>query len=95
MDYGHHEQHASILSQRAREQDDADPQASWVMLTQSGQVQPLPNERNLHNTRGRVSFELAAIHQTPGSAAFTKKCENGTAYITNQRVNTSCTDVEP
>ena len=89
MDYGLHEQHSSyIRRQSLRDEEDADLDASWVMLSRSGEIEPLPNERILHKTRGRVSFELSAVNQQPSpAAAFSTKCDQGTAYITNQRVS--------
>lgn len=56
------------------------------MLSRSGEIEPLPNERILHKTRGRVSFELSAVNESGPAADFSKKSDQGTAYITNQRV---------
>ncbi|RYP49900.1 hypothetical protein DL768_004436 [Monosporascus sp. mg162] len=88
MDYGLHDQHSSyIRRQSLRGEEDADLDTSWVMLSRTGEIEPLPNERILHKTRGRISFELSAVNQQPSpAAAFSRKSDNGTAYITNQRV---------
>lgn len=93
MDYGLHEQHSSYIRRQSLrdEEDDADLDASWVMLSRSGEIEPLPNERILHKTRGRISFELSPVNQQQSgpAAVFFKKSDNGTAYITNQRVSTA------
>jgi len=88
MDYGLQEQHASyILSQTNRDEEDTDLDASWVMLSRSGDIEPLPHESILFKTRGRVSLSITAPNQPPGVAPFSVKSENGAAYITNQRVS--------
>jgi hypothetical protein len=88
MDYGLHEQHASyILSQSNRDEDETDLDASWVMLSRSGEIEPLPHESILLKTRGRVALNITAPNQPPGVAPLNIKSESGTAYITNQRVS--------
>lgn len=90
MDYGLVDQHASILNQRLfRPQVDmlADLEASWVMLSRSGQFEPLPDETLQLKTRGRISLGITAEKQTPGSRPWSLKCDNGTAYITSHRVS--------
>lgn len=89
MDYGLHDQHSSYIRRQSLrgEEDDVDLDASWVMLSRSGEIEPLPNERILHKTRGRVSFELSAVNVSGPAADFSRKSDQGTAYITNQRVS--------
>ncbi|KAI1116471.1 hypothetical protein F5Y14DRAFT_439895 [Nemania sp. NC0429] len=87
MDYGLHEQHASyILSQSSRDEEETDLDDSWVMLSRSGEIEPLPHESILFKTRGRVALSITAPNQAPGVAPFSIKSDSGTAYITNQRL---------
>ncbi|KAI1632797.1 hypothetical protein F4809DRAFT_63432 [Biscogniauxia mediterranea] len=88
MDYGLHDQHASyILSQsRQEEEEDTDLDASWVMLSRTGDIQPLPHESILHKTRGRIALSITAPNQPPGASPFSIKSDSGTAFITNQRL---------
>ncbi|KAJ3555910.1 hypothetical protein NPX13_g10255 [Xylaria arbuscula] len=87
MDYGLHEQHASyILSQSNQDEDETDLEASWVMLSRSGDIEPLPHESMLFKTRGRVALNITTPNNPPGVAPFSIKSESGTAYITNQRL---------
>ncbi|KAI0505513.1 hypothetical protein F5B22DRAFT_522671 [Xylaria bambusicola] len=87
MDYGLHEQHASyILSQSSRDEDETDLEASWVMLSRSGDIEPLPHESMLFKTRGRVALNITTPNNPPGVTPFSIKSESGTAYITNQRL---------
>ncbi|KAI0541917.1 hypothetical protein GGR58DRAFT_365189 [Xylaria digitata] len=87
MDYGLHEQHASyILSQSSRDEEETNLDASWVMLSRSGEIEPLPHESMLFKTRGRVALSITAPNQPPGVAPLAIKSESGTAYITNQRL---------
>ncbi|KXJ86309.1 hypothetical protein Micbo1qcDRAFT_198417 [Microdochium bolleyi] len=59
---------------------------NWVMLSRSGQFEPLPDETPQLKTRGRISLSLTAEKQTPGSRPWSLKCDNGTAYITSHRI---------
>lgn len=87
MDYGLHEQHASyILSQSNRDEEEANLDASWVMLSRTGEIEPLPHESILFKTRGRVALSITAPNQPTGVAPLSIKSESGNAYITNQRV---------
>ncbi|KAI2628805.1 hypothetical protein GGR54DRAFT_636519 [Hypoxylon sp. NC1633] len=87
MDYGLHDQHASyILSQSNLDEEDTNLEASWVMLSRAGEIEPLPHETILHRTRGRISLAITAPNQPPGVAPLNIKSENGAAYITNQRL---------
>lgn len=87
MDYGLHEQHASyILSQSNQDEDETDLEASWVMLSRSGEIEPLPHESMLFKIRGRVALHITTPNNPPDVAPFSIKSESGTAYITNQRV---------
>ncbi|KAI2633505.1 hypothetical protein GGS21DRAFT_138971 [Xylaria nigripes] len=87
MDYGLHEQHASyILGQSTPHEEETDLEFSWVMLSRSGEIEPLPHESLLFKTRGRIALGITAPNQSPGIAPLSIKSENGTAYITNQRL---------
>ncbi|KAI8626497.1 hypothetical protein F5Y19DRAFT_478613 [Xylariaceae sp. FL1651] len=87
MDYGLHDQHASyILSQSNRDEEETDLDASWVMLSRTGEIEPLPHESILHKTRGRIALSIITPNQPPGVPPFSIKSESGTAYITNQRL---------
>ncbi|KAI5866238.1 hypothetical protein GGS23DRAFT_376507 [Durotheca rogersii] len=88
MDYGLHDQHASyILSQSNRGEEDTDLEASWVMLSRAGEIEPLPHETILHRTRGRIALNITALNQPPpDTPPLNIKSESGTAYITNQRL---------
>ena len=88
MDYGLHDQHASyILSQSNRGEEDTNLDASWVMLSRAGEIEPLPHETILHRTRGRIALSITAPNQPAGITPLNIKSESGTAYITNQRVS--------
>ncbi|KAI0450783.1 hypothetical protein F5B21DRAFT_517226 [Xylaria acuta] len=87
MDYGLHEQHASyILSQSSRDEEETNLDASWVMLSRSGEIEPLPHESMLFKTRGRVALSITSPNQPAGVTPLSIKSESGTAYITNQRL---------
>ncbi|KAI1431431.1 hypothetical protein GGR50DRAFT_78916 [Xylaria sp. CBS 124048] len=87
MDYGLYEQHASyILSQGSQHEEETNLDFSWVMLSRSGEIEPLPHETILFKTRGRVALSITAPNQPPGVAPLSIKSESGTAYITNQRL---------
>lgn len=88
MDYGLHDQHASyILSQSSRGEEDTNLEASWVMLSRAGEIEPLPHETILHRTRGRIALSITAPNQPTDVPPLNIKSESGTAYITNQRVS--------
>ncbi|KAI3321253.1 hypothetical protein HD806DRAFT_203093 [Xylariaceae sp. AK1471] len=59
---------------------------NWVMLSRSGEIEPLPHESILLKTRGRVALSITAPNQPSGVTPLSIKSESGTAYITNQRV---------
>ncbi|GAW21945.1 hypothetical protein ANO14919_114720 [Xylariales sp. No.14919] len=59
---------------------------NWVMLSRSGEIEPLPHESMLFKTRGRIALSITAPNQPPGVAPLSIKSESGTAYITNQRL---------
>ncbi|KAI5922794.1 hypothetical protein F4810DRAFT_711106 [Camillea tinctor] len=88
MDYALHDQHAGyILSQsRQEEENDTDLDASWVMLSRTGDIQPLPHESILHKTRGRIGLSITTPNQPPGVSPFSIRSDSGTAFITNQRL---------
>ncbi|KAI1185346.1 hypothetical protein F5B17DRAFT_35074 [Nemania serpens] len=87
MDYGLHEQHASyILSQSSRDDEDTNLDDSWVMLSRTGEIEPLPHESILFKTRGRVALSITAPGLPPSVAPLSIKSDSGTAYITNQRL---------
>ncbi|KAI0966124.1 WW-domain ligand protein-domain-containing protein [Xylaria arbuscula] len=86
MDYGLHEQHASYILSQSSQDEETDLEASWVMLSRSGEIEPLPHESMLFKTRGRVALNITAPNNPPGVAPLSIKSESGTAYITNQRL---------
>ncbi|KAL2144836.1 hypothetical protein VTI28DRAFT_8498 [Corynascus sepedonium] len=59
---------------------------NWVMLTRDGQIVPIPDEKILHTSRPRVSLEVTTPRELQIADPFTLKCDNGIAYITNERV---------
>ncbi|KAI0477730.1 hypothetical protein GGR56DRAFT_423201 [Xylariaceae sp. FL0804] len=59
---------------------------NWVMLSRSGDIEPLPHESILLRTRGRIGLSITAPNSPPGVPPLSIKSENGTAYITNQRL---------
>ncbi|KAK9780038.1 putative GRAM domain-containing protein [Seiridium cardinale] len=77
MDYGLQIQHGDIL--RSMTEDD---------LTLP-ELEPLPNEEILHQTRGRTSLDISAPPPSPGIPPFSLKSDRGVAYITSKRVGAS------
>ncbi|KAJ0307806.1 hypothetical protein COL516b_003776 [Colletotrichum fioriniae] len=87
------EQHALTIArtvqrerQLAQARLDSDHGDSWVMITQTGDINPLPHEHIRHRSNAKVSLELSvpkALQQ--GRTPFARKSDNGTAYITTQR----------
>ncbi|KAI1265315.1 hypothetical protein F5Y18DRAFT_386124 [Xylariaceae sp. FL1019] len=59
---------------------------NWVMLSRTGEIEPLPHESILFKTRGRVALNIAAPNQPSGATPLSIKSESGTAFITNQRL---------
>ncbi|KAL2157044.1 hypothetical protein VTH06DRAFT_7526 [Thermothelomyces fergusii] len=59
---------------------------SWVMLTRDGQIVPIPGEKILHTSRPRVSLDISTPRELQIADPFSLKCDNGIAYITNERV---------
>lgn len=86
-----HARHASFASSRTRRNsfpDETDDARSWVMLKQNGEIEPLEGETVLLKTPGNVSLELKVPEGLrTSSAAFSVKCNDGTAYVTTQRVS--------
>ncbi|KAK1463275.1 WW-domain ligand protein [Colletotrichum melonis] len=88
------EQHALTIArtvqrerQLAQARLDSDHGDSWVMITQTGDINPLPHEHIRHRSNAKISLELSvpkALQQ--GRTPFARKSDNGTAYITTQRV---------
>lgn len=76
------EQHNWTLTLNAR----SDEEDSWVMLTRDGEIVPIPGEKILHTSRPRVSLELSTPRELQVAEPFSLKCDNGIAYITNERV---------
>jgi hypothetical protein len=76
------EQHSWTLI-RNSQSDEAD---SWVMLTRDGEIVPIPGEKILHASRPRVSLEVSTPRELQVEEPLSLKCENGIAYITNERV---------
>jgi hypothetical protein len=88
------EDHAFAIARNApqdvtRVNPEPDERTSWVMLSRSGSLVRLPHEHILHTTNSRVSLEVSVPKSLQGrtSAPFTLKSDNGTTYITNQRVS--------
>ncbi|OLN85203.1 UPF0664 stress-induced protein C29B12.11c [Colletotrichum chlorophyti] len=88
------EQHALTIARTVQRQRqlaqarlDSDHGDSWVMITQTGEIEPLPHEHIRHRTNAKVSFELSVPKSLQqGRTPFTQKSDNGTAYVTTQRV---------
>ncbi|WYZ37894.1 hypothetical protein EsH8_II_001400 [Colletotrichum jinshuiense] len=60
---------------------------NWVMITQTGDINPLPHEHIRHRSNAKVSLELSVPKSLQqGRTPFSRKSDNGTAYITTQRV---------
>ncbi|KAH6648085.1 hypothetical protein BKA67DRAFT_662815 [Truncatella angustata] len=59
---------------------------NWVMLKRSGELEPLPNEEVLHQTKGRLSLDISAPSPSTGIPPFSLKCAHGVAYITSKRL---------
>ncbi|KAL2266208.1 hypothetical protein VTJ83DRAFT_5560 [Remersonia thermophila] len=59
---------------------------NWVMLTRDGEIVPIPGEKILHTSRPRVSIDISTPRELNTANPFSLKCDNGIAYITNQRV---------
>jgi hypothetical protein len=76
------EQHTWTLI-RNSQSDETD---SWVMLTRDGEIVPIPGEKILHTSRPRVSLEVSTPRELQVTEPFSLKCDNGIAYITNERV---------
>ncbi|ETS74310.1 hypothetical protein PFICI_14176 [Pestalotiopsis fici W106-1] len=74
MDYGLQMQHGDILRSMT-EEDQTIPE-----------LEPLPNEEILHQTRGRTSLDVSSPSPSPGVPPFSLKCDRGVAYITSKRL---------
>lgn len=60
------------------------------MLKENGAIEPLENEHILLKTPDRVSFDLSVPTQLrTANSAFSVKCDDGNAYVTNRRVSNS------
>lgn len=88
------EDHAFAIARNApseatRLNPEPDERTSWVMLSRSGGLVRLPDERIIHTTNARVSLDVSVPKSLQGRTAtpFTLKSDNGTTYITNQRVS--------
>lgn len=59
------------------------------MLSRSGDLVRLPDERIIHTTNSRVSLDVSVPKSLQGRTAtpFMLKSDNGTTYITTQRVS--------
>jgi WW domain-binding protein 2 len=88
------EQHAYTITQTIQAEREAaalanaesDRSTSWVMLSQNGDIVRLPHEHIRHNAGSRISMDLSVPRPLQTATPFLIKSENGTAYITNQRV---------
>ncbi|KAH6843001.1 hypothetical protein B0I37DRAFT_418133 [Chaetomium sp. MPI-CAGE-AT-0009] len=76
------EQHTWTLFRNSQ----SDEEDSWVMLTRDGEIVPIPGEKILHTSRPRVSLEVSTPRELQIADPFSLKCDNGIAYITNERV---------
>ncbi|KAK4103210.1 hypothetical protein N658DRAFT_403532, partial [Parathielavia hyrcaniae] len=76
------EHHTWTLFQKSQ----SDETDSWVMLTRDGKIVPIPGEKILHTSRPRVSLEVSTPKELQIADPFSLKCDNGIAYITNERV---------
>lgn len=87
----------NVHSETTRVNPEPDERTSWVMLSRSGSLVRLPDERIIHTTNARVSLDVSVPKSLQGRTAtpFTLKSDNGTAYITNQRVSTAKTREGP
>ena len=77
------EQHSWTLIHQAR----TNVEDSWVMLTQDGDIIPIPGEKILHTSRHRVGLELTTPRELQVAEPFHLKSDSGIAYITNERVS--------
>ncbi|TDZ16961.1 UPF0664 stress-induced protein [Colletotrichum orbiculare MAFF 240422] len=60
---------------------------NWVMITQTGEINPLPHEHIRHRSNSKITLELSVPKSLQqGRTPFTRKSDNGTVYITNQRL---------
>ncbi|KXX81583.1 hypothetical protein MMYC01_202736 [Madurella mycetomatis] len=76
------EQHTWTLIRNSQSNEED----SWVMLTRDGEIVPIPGEKILHTSRPRVGLEISTPRELQVAEPFSLKCDNGIAYITNQRV---------
>ncbi len=88
------EDHAFAIARNAPQEStqvnpEPDEKTSWVMLSRSGGLVRLPHEHILHTTNPRVSLDVSVPKSLQGRTPtpFTLKSDNGTTYITNQRVS--------
>jgi hypothetical protein len=56
------------------------------MLSRDGKIVPIPNEWILHTSRPRVSLEISTPRELQIAEPFSLKCDDGIAYVTNERV---------
>jgi hypothetical protein len=77
------EQHTWTLIRESQ----SDERDSWVMLTRDGEIVPIPGEKILHTSRPRVALEISTPRELQIAEPFSLKCDNGIAYITNERVS--------
>jgi hypothetical protein len=85
------EQHTWTLFRNSQ----SDEEDSWVMLTRDGEIVPIPGEKILHTSRPRVSLEVSTPRELQIAEPFSLKCDNGIAYITNERVGTPPSPLGP
>lgn len=85
------EQHTWTLFQHSQ----SDEEDSWVMLTRDGEIVPIPGEKILHTSRPRVGLEISTPRELQLTEPFSLKCDNGIAYITNERVSAGPTTGSP
>jgi hypothetical protein len=56
------------------------------MLRDNGSIEPLPNERILHQVPGKVRCDISSKEFTNNPSSYSLTNSNGRAYVTNQRV---------
>lgn len=64
---------------------------SWVMLDDGNNFVPLPREKILFTSPPRTTLSLETPNSYPGKEPLAISCSSGTAYLTNQRVSSTCT----
>lgn len=86
MDF-YQEQHSYTLASNANvNSDDSDEDASWVMMSQDGEVVKLPGEKIYYKVRSRIGLDVSTPKALPNATPFSIKSDSGIVYVTNNRV---------